>query len=188
MTLPTFDSELLNRKRHIHGSTDDDVFGQAVYRRFNSSNARTFSSPDSPKRQRFSEDADVMTSGLSDDFISAFSFDFLWHIGELKDADKRETSTSVSLSSADSDIVVQSTDSSSEYSCTSFHEDLLGGTESSTIESNCSPVASVKSGTKSVCTATGKSLYTAELEVLCRICGDRASGFHYGVHSCEGCK
>ncbi|XP_050533665.1 ecdysone-inducible protein E75 isoform X2 [Daktulosphaira vitifoliae] len=24
--------------------------------------------------------------------------------------------------------------------------------------------------------------------VLCRVCGDRASGFHYGVHSCEGCK
>ncbi|CAG5136767.1 unnamed protein product [Candidula unifasciata] len=33
-----------------------------------------------------------------------------------------------------------------------------------------------------------KPQYTAELEVLCRICGDRASGFHYGVHSCEGCK
>uniref|UniRef100_A0A2C9JBL1 Uncharacterized protein n=1 Tax=Biomphalaria glabrata TaxID=6526 RepID=A0A2C9JBL1_BIOGL len=33
-----------------------------------------------------------------------------------------------------------------------------------------------------------KPQYTTELEVLCRICGDRASGFHYGVHSCEGCK
>ncbi|GFO50095.1 peroxisome proliferator-activated receptor gamma [Plakobranchus ocellatus] len=33
-----------------------------------------------------------------------------------------------------------------------------------------------------------KQQYTTELEVLCRICGDRASGFHYGVHSCEGCK
>ena len=33
-----------------------------------------------------------------------------------------------------------------------------------------------------------KPLYTSELQVFCRICGDRASGFHYGVHSCEGCK
>merc|ERR1719412_2807779 len=24
--------------------------------------------------------------------------------------------------------------------------------------------------------------------VLCRVCGNKASGFHYGVHSCEGCK
>merc|ERR1712062_43696 len=23
-------------------------------------------------------------------------------------------------------------------------------------------------------------------QVLCRVCGDKASGFHYGVHSCEG--
>ncbi|CAN9512089.1 unnamed protein product [Ophioblennius macclurei] len=28
----------------------------------------------------------------------------------------------------------------------------------------------------------------AGLNIECRVCGDKASGFHYGVHACEGCK
>uniref|UniRef100_A0A8C6V5M4 Peroxisome proliferator-activated receptor alpha n=1 Tax=Neogobius melanostomus TaxID=47308 RepID=A0A8C6V5M4_9GOBI len=29
---------------------------------------------------------------------------------------------------------------------------------------------------------------TAPLSLECKVCSDKASGFHYGVHACEGCK
>ncbi|XP_018596063.2 nuclear receptor subfamily 1 group D member 2a [Scleropages formosus] len=41
-----------------------------------------------------------------------------------------------------------------------------------------------RSGTGARCGVTKVS----GLVLLCKVCGDVASGFHYGVHACEGCK
>ncbi|XP_061430078.1 peroxisome proliferator-activated receptor delta-like [Lethenteron reissneri] len=42
-------------------------------------------------------------------------------------------------------------------------------------------------GGSAVAAASSPSWPPAEA-VECRVCGDRASGFHYGLHACEGCK
>ncbi|KAK3507997.1 hypothetical protein QTP70_010159 [Hemibagrus guttatus] len=46
------------------------------------------------------------------------------------------------------------------------------------------------STTKTRSPSTTKSGITkiSGLVLLCKVCGDVASGFHYGVHACEGCK
>uniref|UniRef100_A0A3Q3XSI9 Uncharacterized protein n=1 Tax=Mola mola TaxID=94237 RepID=A0A3Q3XSI9_MOLML len=38
------------------------------------------------------------------------------------------------------------------------------------------------------CGVTGTFTKTGGMVLLCKVCGDIASGFHYGVHACEGCK
>lgn len=48
------------------------------------------------------------------------------------------------------------------------------------------PASSPSSG---VCGATlGPEEKFSPLSLECRVCSDKASGFHYGVHACEGCK
>ncbi|KAJ8260107.1 hypothetical protein GJAV_G00177150 [Gymnothorax javanicus] len=41
---------------------------------------------------------------------------------------------------------------------------------------------------KKPCGFTGTFSKTGGMVLLCKVCGDIASGFHYGVHACEGCK
>ncbi|XP_009286885.1 PREDICTED: nuclear receptor subfamily 1 group D member 2 [Aptenodytes forsteri] len=50
-----------------------------------------------------------------------------------------------------------------------------------TIKTNQSSVAGLTKGHNGVTKFNGMVL-------LCKVCGDVASGFHYGVHACEGCK
>ncbi|XP_017271508.1 nuclear receptor subfamily 1 group D member 1-like [Kryptolebias marmoratus] len=56
-------------------------------------------------------------------------------------------------------------------------------------------ITTVSSGTyghptaaKRPCGFTGTFTKTGGMVLLCKVCGDIASGFHYGVHACEGCK
>ncbi|KAF7662735.1 hypothetical protein LDENG_00227310 [Lucifuga dentata] len=41
---------------------------------------------------------------------------------------------------------------------------------------------------KRPCGLPGTFTKTGGMVLLCKVCGDIASGFHYGVHACEGCK
>ncbi|CAF99979.1 unnamed protein product [Tetraodon nigroviridis] len=48
------------------------------------------------------------------------------------------------------------------------------------------PDSSPPAGALAAAPASDESLPALNLE--CRVCSDKASGFHYGVHACEGCK
>ncbi|KAL6474514.1 hypothetical protein MHYP_G00180750 [Metynnis hypsauchen] len=64
---------------------------------------------------------------------------------------------------------------------------MCSSSESSTVIDALTPASSPSSG---VCGAgAGQEEFTsASLNLECRVCADRASGYHYGVHACEGCK
>ncbi|XP_019364304.1 PREDICTED: nuclear receptor subfamily 1 group D member 2 isoform X1 [Gavialis gangeticus] len=76
--------------------------------------------------------------------------------------------------------------SSSESSCNSRSSESSDSSPKNdrlddAIKTNQSNVAGLTKGRSSVTKFNGMVL-------LCKVCGDVASGFHYGVHACEGCK
>nr|XP_057930669.1 peroxisome proliferator-activated receptor alpha b [Doryrhamphus excisus]XP_057930670.1 peroxisome proliferator-activated receptor alpha b [Doryrhamphus excisus]XP_057930671.1 peroxisome proliferator-activated receptor alpha b [Doryrhamphus excisus] len=87
--------------------------------------------------------------------------------------------------------ISQSIDSStlSSYDAPEY-QSSSNGSESSTIFDTLTPASSPSSVVYSV--AAGQedisSSSSSLLSLECRVCADRASGYHYGVHACEGCK
>nr|AZI94877.1 peroxisome proliferator-activated receptor alpha [Centropomus viridis] len=57
------------------------------------------------------------------------------------------------------------------------------GSESSIALDTLTPASSPSSGVNGAAPGPEDSL-----NLECRVCSDKASGFHYGVHACEGCK
>ncbi|KAJ7999246.1 hypothetical protein DPEC_G00213450 [Dallia pectoralis] len=64
-----------------------------------------------------------------------------------------------------------------------FHEAIATPTTMSSGNTYAHPMV-----TKRPCGFTGTFTKTGGMVLLCKVCGDIASGFHYGVHACEGCK
>nr|XP_023654659.1 nuclear receptor subfamily 1 group D member 2-like isoform X1 [Paramormyrops kingsleyae] len=50
------------------------------------------------------------------------------------------------------------------------------------------PISTYPTPGKRSCGFPGTFSKTGGMVLLCKVCGDIASGFHYGVHACEGCK
>lgn len=66
------------------------------------------------------------------------------------------------------------------------HDRQSGDVSCSCSSDTLTPVSSPSTGASTAAPGSDESFPPLNLE--CRVCSDKASGFHYGVHACEGCK
>ncbi|XP_015745355.1 nuclear receptor subfamily 1 group D member 2 [Python bivittatus] len=91
-----------------------------------------------------------------------------------------------SFQSSSSPVPPSPNSSSSEGSCSSkSKEHSDGGSNIDQLENHTK--ANQLSGTSAAKSHNGFTKFNG-MVLLCKVCGDVASGFHYGVHACEGCK